>query len=114
MCINQNKEYAAFNIERKENEDIKEIYSDYSIITLKVDLMTEMQKEKRKKIITTKGYKEYQQSFQHKEIIEIMQTGSLQHHYDLRSQAIEDTINKNNNVHFNAIIPAGRGWQFLL
>ena len=112
MCINQNKEYAAFNIERNENEDIKKIYSDYSIIILKVDLMTEMQKEKRKKIITTKGYKEYQQSFQHKEIIEIIQTGSLQH-YDLRSQAIEDTINKNNNVHFNAIILAGRGWQFL-
>ena len=47
--------------------------------------MTEMQMEKRKKIITNKGYKEYQQALQHKEISEIMQTGNLQHQYDLWS-----------------------------
>ena len=46
---------------------------------LKVDFMTEMQKEKRKKIITTKGYKAYQQILQHKEISKIMQIGHLQH-----------------------------------
>ena len=39
--------------------------------------------EKRKKIITTKGYKEYQQTLQHKEISEIMEAGNLQHQYDL-------------------------------
>ena len=33
---------------------------------MKVHFMTEMQKEKRKKIIITKGYKEYQQILQHK------------------------------------------------
>ena len=58
--IDQNKEYAIFNIERKENGDIKKINSDYNVIVLKVDFMTAMQKEKRKKITTTKGYKEYQ------------------------------------------------------
>ena len=55
MHIDQNKEYATFKIERKESGDIKKIYS-----ILKLDFMTEMQKEKRKKIITTKGYKDYQ------------------------------------------------------
>ena len=45
--------------------------------------MTEIQNEKRKKIITTKGYKEYQKIAQHKEISKIMQTGNLQHQYDL-------------------------------
>ena len=45
--------------------------------------MTEMQKEKRKKIITTKRYKEYQQILQRKKISKIIQTGNLQHQCDL-------------------------------
>ena len=76
MYIDQNKEYATFNIERKESGAIKKVYSDHNIIILKVDFMTEMQKEKINKIITTKGYKEYQQILQHKEISKIMQTGN--------------------------------------
>ena len=94
MYIDQNKEYATFKIERKESEDIKKIYSDNNVIILKVDFMTEMQKEKRKRIITTKGYKEYQQILQHKTISKIMQTGNLQNRYDIWSQAIEDTVKK--------------------
>ena len=94
MYIDQNKEYTTFKIERKESEDIKKIYSDNNVIILKVDFMTEMQKEKRKRIITTKGYKEYQQILQHKTISKIMQTGNLQNRYDIWSQAIEDTVKK--------------------
>ena len=89
MHIDQNKEYATFKIERKESGDIKKIYSDHNIIILKVDFMTEMQKAKRRKIITPKGYKEYQQILQHKKISKIIQTGNLQHQYDLWSKAIE-------------------------
>ena len=57
----KNEEYATFKIERKESGDINKIYSDDNFIILKVDFMTEMKKEKIKKIITTKRYKEYQQ-----------------------------------------------------
>ena len=53
-----------------------------------------MQKENRKKVITTKGYKEYQQTLKHKKISKIIQTGNLQNQHDLWSQAIEDTIKK--------------------
>ena len=53
-----------------------------------------MQKKKRKKITTTKGYKEYEQILQHKKISKIMQTGNLQSQYDISSQAIEDNIKK--------------------
>ena len=60
--------------------------------------MTEMQKEKRKKIKTTKGYKEYQKILQNKEISKIMTTGNLQHQYYLWSQAIEETIKKMEKV----------------
>ena len=77
MHIDQNKEYATFKIQRKESGDIKKIYSDHNVIILKVDLMTEMQKEKIKKVIT-KGYKEYQQILQHKKISKIIQTGNFQ------------------------------------
>ena len=56
--------------------------------------MTEMQKENRKKTITIKVYKEYQQILLNKEISEIMQKENLEHQYDLWSQAIEDTIKK--------------------
>ena len=56
--------------------------------------MTEMQKEKRNKTITTKGYIEYQQILQNKEISKIMQKENLQHQYDLWKQATEDTIEK--------------------
>ena len=56
--------------------------------------MTEIQKEKRKKVVITKGYTEYQQILQHKKISKIIQTGNLQNQYDLWSQAIEDTIKK--------------------
>ena len=94
MHIDQNKEYATFKIQRKESGDIKKIYSDHNVIILKVDFMTEMQKEKRKKVITTKGYKEDQQILQHKKISKIIQTGNLQNQYDLWSQAIEDIIKK--------------------
>ena len=94
MHIDQNEEYATLKIERKESGDIKKIYSDHNVIILKVDFMTEMQKEKRKKIITTKGYKEYQQILKHKKISKIMQTGNLQNHYGLWSQAIEGTTKK--------------------
>ena len=41
------KEYATFKVERKENGDIKKIYSDQNIIR-KVDVTTEIQKGKRK------------------------------------------------------------------
>ena len=94
MYIDQNKENATFKTERKESGDIKKIYSDNNIIILKVDFMIEMQKEKRKTIITTKGYEEYQQILQNKTISKIMQTGNLQNRYDIWSQAIEDTIKK--------------------
>ena len=94
MYIDQNKEYATFKIERKESGDIKKIYSDHNVIILKVDFKTEMQKKKRKKITTTKGYKEYEQILQHKKISKIMQTGNLQSQYDISSQAIEDNIKK--------------------
>ena len=57
---------------------MKKIYSDHNVIMLKVDFMTNMQKIKRKKIITTKRYKEYQQILQHKKISRIIQTGNLQ------------------------------------
>ena len=77
MHIGQNEKYATFKIERKESGDIKEICSDHNIIILKVDFMTEMQKEKRKR------YKEYQQILQYKEISKIIQTGNLQHQYDI-------------------------------
>ena len=56
--------------------------------------MTEMQKENRKKTITVKVYKEYQQILLNKEISEIMQKENLKHQYDIWSQAIEDTIKK--------------------
>ena len=48
MHIDQNTEYKTFKMERKDSEDIKKIY-----LVLKVDFMTEMQKEKRKKIMKT-------------------------------------------------------------
>ena len=89
--IDQNKEYATFKMQRKESGDIK-IYSDHNVIILKVDFM--MQKEKRKKVITRKGYKEYQQILWHKKINKIIQTENLQNWYDLWSQAIEGTIKK--------------------
>ena len=94
MHIDQNKEYATFKINITESGDIKNIYSEHNVIILKVDFMAEMQNEKRKKIITTKGYKEYQQILQHKKISKITQTGNLQNQYDLWSQAIEDNIKK--------------------
>ena len=56
--------------------------------------MTEMQKENRKKTITVKVYKEYQQILLNKEISEIMQKENLKHQYDIWSQATEDTIKK--------------------
>ena len=62
--IDQNKEYATFKMQRKESGDIKKIYSDHNVIILKVDFMTDA-KGKRKKVITRKGYKEYQQILQH-------------------------------------------------
>ena len=94
MYINQNKVYGTFKIERKESGDIKKIYSDHNVLILKVDFMIEMQKEIRKKIITTKGYKEYQQILQHNKISKIMLTGNLQNQYDIWSQTIDDTIKK--------------------
>ena len=94
MYINQNKVYATFKIERKESGDIKKIYSDHNVLILKVDFMIEMQKEIRKKIITTKEYKEYQQVLQHNKISKIMLTGNLQNQYDIWSQTIDDTIKK--------------------
>ena len=90
----KNEEYATFKIERKESGDINKIYSDDNFIILKVDFMAEMKKEKIKKIITTKRYKEYQQIWQHRKISKIMQTGNLQNQCDIWSQAIEDTIKK--------------------
>ena len=57
MYIDQNKEYVTFKIERKESGDIKKKYSDHNVIILKVEFMTEMQKEKRKKIKQEKDIK---------------------------------------------------------
>ena len=55
MCIDQNKEYATFKIQRKESGDIKKIYSGRNVIILKVNFMTVMQKEKRKKHYNNKS-----------------------------------------------------------
>ena len=48
MHIDQNKECTVFKIERKESGNTKKMHSNHSVIILKVDFMTEMQKKEIK------------------------------------------------------------------
>merc|ERR1712096_377167 len=93
MRIDEDKENATFKLEKKEKE-VKKVYSDHNVIIVKIDFVTDLQQEQKKKVITKKGYEEYNKVLQEREISKIVENGSLQIQYDKWSQVIEKSIKK--------------------
>ena len=81
MIIDETKEYATYRLDQQ-NQDLKKTYSDHNLILLKIDFHAETIRTKERKIITTKGYKEYRENIEQQQISKLIATGQVQNSYD--------------------------------
>ena len=81
MIIDETKEYATYRLDQQ-NQDLKKTYSDHNVILLKIDFHAETIRTKERKIITTKGYKEYRENIEQLQICKLIATGQVQNSYD--------------------------------
>ena len=82
--IDETKEYTTYRLDQQ-NQGLKKTYSNHNVILLKIDFHTETIHAKERKIITTKGYKEYREN------IEQLQ---IQSSYDIRCEAVDKSIKR--------------------
>ena len=73
MIIDETKEHATCILDQ-ENQDLEKKYSDHNVILLKIDSHTETIQTKKRKIVTTKGYKEYRKNIKQLEISKLIAT----------------------------------------
>ena len=101
MIIDDTKEYATYRV-GQQNQDLKKKYSDHNVILLKIDFHTETIQTKERKIITTKGYKEYRENIEQLEISKLIATGQIQNSYNKWCEVVEQSIKrvtkKQNNI----------------
>ena len=65
---------------------------NHNVILLKIDFHTETIQTKERKIITTKGYKEYRKNIEQLQISKLIATG--QNSYDKWCEAVEQSIKR--------------------
>ena len=91
MEIDEEKQYRLYKIERQ-NKQIKKTYSDGNAILMNIDFISPKDVSRKMKVITRKGYKEYQTIIQEKEIRKILEKGELQESYNTWVDEVENTI----------------------
>ena len=80
MLIDETKGYAICRIDQQ-HQDLKKKCSDHNVIPLKIDFHTESIYSNERKIITTKGYKEYRENKEQLEISKLITTRQIQKSY---------------------------------
>ena len=93
MIIDETKEYATYRLDQQ-NQDLKKTYSDNNIILLKIDLHTETIQTKERKIITTKGYKQYSENIEQLQISKLIATGQIQNNHEKWREAVKQSIKR--------------------
>ena len=93
MIIDETKEYATYRLDQQ-NQDLKKTYFDNNIILLKIDLHTETIQTKERKIITTKGYKQYSENIEQLQISKLIATGQIQNNYQKWREAVKQSIKR--------------------
>ena len=87
MMIDENKQYSAFKLEKS-----RKTYSDHNAMLLKLNLVTAIEKQKKKKIITKCGYKNYRNKLTQKQISGILKKDTIQVSYDEWSEEPQNNI----------------------
>ena len=93
MIIDETKEYATYRLDQQ-NQDLKKTYSDHNIILLKIDLHTETIQTKERKIITTKGCKQYSENIGQLQISKLIATGQIQNNYEKWRETVKQSIKR--------------------
>ena len=77
MIVDENKQYSVFKLEKS-----RKAYSDHNAILLKLNLITEIEKQKKNKIITKCECKKYRSKLKQKQISGILKKDTIQVSYD--------------------------------
>ena len=91
MEIDVEKQYGLYKIERQNNQRKKK-YSDHNATLINIDFISPKNVSRKKKVITRKGYKNYQTIIQEKEISKILDKEELQESYKTWVYEVENTI----------------------
>ena len=87
MTVDENKQYSEFKLEKS-----RKTYPDHTAILLKINLVTEMEKQKKNRIITKCGYEKYRNKLTRKQISGILKKYIIQVSYDKRSEEVQNNI----------------------
>ena len=91
MEIDKQNKYRLYKKERQ-NKQINKKYSDRNAILINIDFISPQDVSRKKKMITSKGYKKHQTIIQEKEISKILENGELQDSYETWVDEVKNTI----------------------
>ena len=87
MIVNENKQYSAFKLEKS-----RKTYSDHNAILLKLNLVTAIENQKKNRIITEYGYKNYRNKLTQTQISGTLKKDKIQESYDKWSEEVQNNI----------------------
>ena len=87
MIVNENKKYSAFKLEKS-----RKTYSDHNAILLKLNLVAAIEKQKKNRIITKRGYKKYRNKLTQTQISGILKKDTIHESYCKWSEEVQNNI----------------------
>ena len=87
MIVDEKRQYSAFKLEKS-----RKTYSDRNAILLKLNLITTIEKQKKNRIITKCGYKNYRKKWTQKQISDILKKDTILVSYNKSSEEVQNNI----------------------
>ena len=87
MIIDENKRYGVFKLEKS-----RKTYSDHSALLVKLNLISEIEKQKKNRIITNCGYKKYRNKLTQKQMSGTLKKDTIQVSFDKWSEDVQNKI----------------------
>ena len=87
MITDENKRYGVFKLEKS-----RKTYSDHSALLVKLNLISEIEKQKKNRIITNCGYKKYRNQLTQKQMSGTLKKDTIQVSFDKWSDDVQNKI----------------------
>ena len=87
MIIDENKRYGVFKLEKS-----RKTYSDHSALLVKLNLISEIEKQKKNRIITNCGYKKYRNQLTQKQMSGTLKKDTIRVSFDKWSEDVQNKI----------------------
>ena len=87
MIIDENKRYGVFKLEKS-----RKTYSNHSALLVKLNLISEIEKQKKNRIITNCGYKKYRNKLTQEQMSGTLKKDTIQVSFDKWSEDVQNKI----------------------